>query len=455
MKLDSDTFFEKKFMNKLLILTTCITPLLFINANAKYSDSAPGTNQQQIETAKHAKATLDQYMRIKCNLPKISDQQARDTAENALAIIANIENIPLDNITASLQEYCSSTKDSAFGKIMEVAQDLIPIAKSRAEFDNVIKLEKISNRTLDLYNIEETNFEALAKNTTDTPEYKENEEKFKKFMSKDLKILEQIALQYAGKSIEKMPEISSVDNKDTVKEASHSLPDSETSSKIEEVSQNIEQAPVVSLDQPFNEKNNLTSDKVSDLDKETTNSTMDNITEQNSIFEKKEETSESPKINETSVFATKEIKEDSPFASEEKSDFKPEFSQEKATETNPFVAPIESNKEDSANEISSQQQFDSETRGEISQEKPFEVTPFSSNKPTKEISSEMQTLPEDSQITHPENVESKDSAVSNDNKEEIETPLLPHSFSEKSVDSSEQETAAKTDSSEKKDFWGF
>lgn len=452
MKLDSDTFFEKKFMNKLLILTTCITPLLFINANAKYSDSAPDTNQQQVEVSKQAKATLDQYMRIKCNLPKISDQQVRDTAENALVIIANIKNIPSSNITISLQEYCSSTKDSAFGKIMEVAQDLIPIAKSRTEFNEVIKLEKISNRTLDLYNIEETNFEALAKNTTDTPEYKENEEKFKKFMSKDLKILEQIALQYAGKSIEKMPEISSVDNKDTVKEASHSLPDSETSSKIEEVSQNIEQAPVVSLDQPFNEKNNLTSDKVSDLDKETTNSTMDNITEQNSIFEKKEETSESPKINETSVFASKEA---TPFASEEKSDFKPEFSQEKAIETNPFVAPIESNKEASANEISSQQQFDSETRGEISQEKPFEITPFSSTEPTKEIASEMQTLPENSPITHPENVESKDSAVSNDNKEENETPLLPHSFSEKSVDSSEQETATKTDSSEKKDFWGF
>lgn len=439
-------------MNKLLILTTCITPLLFINANAKYSDSTPGTNQQQVEVSKQAKATLDQYMRIKCNLPKISDQQVISTAENALAIIANIKNIPSSNITISLQEYCSSTKDSAFGKIMEVAQDLIPIAKSRAEFDNVIKLEKISNKTLDLYNIEETNFEALAKNTTDTPEYKENEEKFKRFMSKDLKILEQIALQYAGKSIEKMPEINSVENKDTVKEASHSLPDSETSSKIEEVSQNIEQAPIITLEQQLTEKNDLDSYKVSDLDKETTNSTMDNITEQNSIFEKKEETSESPKINETSVFATKEA---TPFASEEKSDFKPEFSQEKATETNPFVAPIESNKEDSANEISSQQQFDSETKGEISQEKPFEVTPFSSTEPTKEISSEMQTLPENSQITHPENVESKDSAVSNDNKEENETPLLPHSFSEKSVDSSEQETAVKTDSSEKKDFWGF
>ena len=444
MKLDSDTFFEKKFMNKLLILTTCITPLLFINANAKYSDSAPDTNQQQVEVSKPEKATLDQYMRIKCNLPKISDQQVRDTAENALVIIANIKNIPLDNITASLQEYCSNTKDSAFGKIMEVAQDLIPIAKSRAEFNEVIKLEKISNRTLDLYNIEETNFEALAKNTTDTPEYKENEEKFKKFMSKDLKILEQIALQYAGKSIEKMPEISSVDNKDTVKEASHSLPDSETSSKIEEVSQNIEQAPVVSLDQPFNEKNNLTSDKFSDLDKETTNSTMDNITEQNSIFEKKEETSESPKINETSVFVTKEIKEDSPFVVEENSDFKQESSQEKAIiDTNPSADHMTSNEEASEN------------KGEISQEKPFEITPFSSTEPTKEIVSEMQTLPENSPITHPENVESKDSAVSNDNKEENETPLLPHSFSEKSVDSSEQETATKTDSSEKKDFWGF
>lgn len=444
MKLDSDTFFEKKFMNKLLILTTCITPLLFINANAKYSDSAPDTNQQQVEVSKQAKATLDQYMRIKCNLPKISDQQVRDTAENALAIIANIENIPSSNITISLQEYCSSTKESVFGKIMEVIQDLISIAKIRGGFDEVIKLGEISNRTLDLYNIEETNFEALAKNTTDTPEYKENEERFKRFMSKDLKILEQIALQYAGKSIEKMPEISSVENKDTVKEASYSLPDSETSSKIEEVSQNIEQAPIITLEQQLTEKNDLNSDKVSDLDKETTNSTMDNITEQNSIFEKTEKDLNAPKINETSVFATKELKEDSPFVVEENSDFKQESSQEKAIiDTNPSADHMTSNEESSEN------------KGEISQEKPFEVTPFSSNEPTKEISSEMQTLPEDSQITHPENVESKDSAVSNDNKEEIETPLLPHSFSEKSVDSSEQETAVKTDSSEKKDFWGF
>ena len=453
-------------MNKLLILTTCITPLFFINADAKYSDRAPDTMQQQVEVSKPTKATLDQYMRTKCNLPKISDQQVISTAENALAIIANIKNIPSSNITISLQEYCSNTKDSAFGKIMEVAQDLIPIAKSRAEFNEVIKLEKISNRTLDLYNIEETNFEALAKNTTDTPEYKENEEKFKRFMSKDLKILEQIALQYAGKSIEKMPEISSVENKDTVKEASHSLPDSETSSKIEEVSQNIEQAPIITLEQQLTEKNDLDSDKVSDTDKETAKNNIE--TQQNSIFEKNEEASETPKINETSifektetdlkapkinetsVFATKEIKEDSPFAVEENADFKQESSQEKAIiDTNPSADHMTSNEEASENKEVSQQQFDSETKGEISQEKPFEVTSS-----TKEIDPEMQTVSEDSKITHSENVDSKDSTVENDNKEESKTTLFPHSFSKK-ADSSEKESAEKTDSSEKKDFWGF
>ncbi len=198
-------------MNKLLILTTCITPLLFVTADAKLSVSE---TSQSIEFSKPTTAKLDQYMRIKCNLPKISDQQIRDIANTALNVITDIQqNISVYDITRSLQKYC--VKDSVFGKVIEIAQDLVNVAKTYADFNTVIRLERISNKALDLYNKEGVNFEFLAKNTTDTPEYRKNEDMFKKFISRDLMILRQIVLQYADRPSVEIPQVPVVESKET------------------------------------------------------------------------------------------------------------------------------------------------------------------------------------------------------------------------------------------------
>lgn len=421
-------------MNKLLVLTTCITPLLFVNADAKLSIAE--TNQS-VEISKPTDAKLDQYMRIKCNLPKISDQQIRSIANNALAAIDDIQkNISVFEITKSLQKYC--VKDSAFGKIIEVAQDLVTVAKTYADFNTVIRLERISNKALDLYDREGVNFEALAKGTTDTPEYKENEDMFNKFMSKDLIVLRQIALQYADKPTEVAPLAPVMENKDPEKTDSQIF--------VPEVP-----APIESNEPAMT----LGKDPV--LDKKISNDNAEIQAKPASIFAPKDESSDATKPEEKSIFdtAVDSAKGSAPFVAEEK--------QESKTEMNSFVAPVEEpktlvepadistdSKKTLKSDLTSEPIIAQESTPEISQEKPAEISPFNPVEEAKEV-------------TPAQSAEMEQNAAVGNN-EENENPLLPHYFAGKNAEASKPEVSTKSEaeteedkseSSERKSFWGF
>ncbi len=148
--------------------------------------------------------------------------------------------------------------------------------------------------------------------------------------------------------------------------------------------------------------------------------------------------------------------------------------QEAKTETNPFVVPVEAvktsieptdtpidSKESLKNDLVPEPVIAQEVKPEISQEKPIEVTPFTPVEEPKEEMSGKTT--ESAQIMKSEETEPEVAAI-DENKEESENPLLPHYFAGKSSEASSANTTEKSetssdedksDSSERKSFWGF
>lgn len=439
-------------MNKLLIFTTCITPLILMNADAKYSASNFNSNpEKSIEISKPSDAKLDQYMRIKCNLPKISDQQARAIANNAIRAIIDIQqNISENDITKSLQKYC--VKDSVFGKVIEIAQDLVPIAKTHADFRTVIRLERISSKALDLYNREGINFGALANGETNTFEYRENEELFKKFMSEDLMILRDIALQYGN-----LPaETSIIESRELTPTA-----DRATDMPVFETETSMEPAPVVA-----------------EAEKPVSN-IVDNETESfaSKAIEEKEAVSEKSPVLANSETSDEKVIEDS-------KSIEPAFVESPISEAS-NVQKIEENtasvnettltiKPDPVENItteSNSEPITPENQSEISQEKPVDINPFSPIEESRNEDKQPEGAP---YIMPPQEIEENSLAVSSNNNresseivnnEENGNPLLPHYFDGKKSEQSEskEETQkAETPVSEqnepsekRRSFWGF
>lgn len=451
-------FFEKNFMNKLLIFTTCITPLLLVSVDAKFSPSNLGqSTEKSVKVSKPSDVKLDQYLRIKCNLPKLSNQQARTIANNAIKAIIDIQqNISENDITKSLQKYC--VKDSVFGKVIEVAQDLVTVAKTYADFKTVIRLEKISSRALDLYNREGINFRALANGETNTLEYKENEELFKEFMSKDLIILRDIALQYGNQSAETSSVIESRELTPTA--------DRPADMPVFRTETSIGTAPVVAeIEKPAS----------SIIDNETGSSAPKVIEEKEAVSEK------SP------VFVNSETSDEK--ATEDSKSMEPAFVESPITKSS-NVQEIEENTA-SVNEITSTMEstpvetvtsepnpepITSENQSEISQVKPIDINSAVPAEELKEAMPDEQKFNANSDIKSSKEPEANafespakettDSSQAVNNKEEEGNPLSPHYFPGKSSEAtklSEEETPKvetssseqKEPSEERKSFWGF
>lgn len=460
-------FFEKNFMNKLLIFTTCITPLFLVSADAKFSPSNLDQNMEKsVKVSKPSDVKLDQYLRIKCNLPKISDQEIRNIAQNAIDAIADIrQRISVDHITDSLKSYCllkdkKGEFNSVFGKAIEVAQDLVLVAKTYADFDNVVMLERISKEALDLYEREGKNFNALERNQIATPEYEENEALFKKFISKDLVILEQIALQYRGKLVE--PIAPTVGNGGFASE-----PEKKAEAPVFETKIPAENIPVIKPDfakvgnhseYPMEKAIEPSSSMIPAADKEA-------IPDKDSVYEKNlGETNMQPNPIEplppVSVIAESKEEAQNIEKAEKKPIFDSEGSKDEsnvAMDLNPAPIALEPN-------------------AEISKEKPIDINSTVPAEESKEAMPDEQKFNANSDIKSSEEPEANAfEAPSNETTESSQTvnneeaegnPLSPHYFSGKSSEPTklnEEETPKvetssseqKEPSEERKSFWGF
>jgi len=454
-------------MNKLLIFATCITPLLLFSADAKFSASnLDQSMEKSVEVSKPLDVKIDQYIRIKCNLPKISEQEIKNIANNAIDTITDIEQrISTDRITISLKNYCElkdkkGEYNSVFGKVIEIAQDLVVVAKTYADFDNVVMLEKISKNALNLYGREEVNFNALASNQM-VPEYDKNEALFKRFIARDLMVLKRIVSQYGGKSMEDVGTIVQDNNvvPENGKDIVSPVLGTEGQGEKEQIRETgksdlvgTENHSELSMDKNIEPSSSMTpaSDKeiTSDKDFALGNKDSDNSNIQSNSGE--------PVALASAIAENKEETQNIERAEEKPLDSENPREDNKVTMD---MKPIP---------------VDSESNAEILNEKPIDINSRTSVEESKEVASDKQKFIANSDMNPAQNSEVNALEDSSNNATESsqtvnnggeENSLLPHYFSgkkseptkinEESQKTENSSTEQKDPSEERKSFWGF